>query len=140
MDILLLVFQTVLKGLPFLISHFLVTCFIFFLGLWVYLKITPFDEFDLIKKGNVAASISLMGASLGIALPLAFCLSSSLNIIDIIIWGSISVLIQLFCYKFVDYILKDLPKRIEDGQISSAVFLFSLKISLSFVNSAAISG
>ena len=140
MDILFLVFQSVLNGLPFLISHFLGTCFIFFVGLWVYLKITPFDEFKLIKEGNLAASISLMGASLGIALPLSFCLSSSLNIIDIFVWGSISVLIQLLCYKVVDYILKDLPKRIEDGQISSSILLFSLKISISFINSAAISG
>ena len=140
MDILFLVFQSVLNGLPFLISHFLATCFIFFVGLWVYLKITPFDEFKLIKEGNLAASISLMGASLGIALPLSFCLSSSLNIIDIFVWGSISVLIQLLCYKLVDYILKDLPKRIEDGQISSSILLFSLKISISFINSAAISG
>ena len=139
MEIWLLIFQSVKSGFPFLISHFSTAIVIFLIGLWLYTKVTPMNELDLIKNGNIAASISFLGACIGVAIPLAVCLASSVNIADIIIWGSIAVALQLICFRVVDLVLKDISKRIIDNEISIAIALVGCKISVALINAAAIS-
>jgi putative membrane protein len=140
MEIFLLILQSVKSGLPFLISHFFTAIVIFVSGLWVYTKVTPMNELELIKGGNIAASLSFAGACVGIAIPLAVCLSSSVNIVDIIVWGSIAVILQLVCFKVVDFFLKDLSLRIIDGEISISIVLVGFKLSIAVLNAAAVAG
>ena len=140
MEIFLIILQSVKSGLPFLISHFIVSISIFLIGLWVYTIVTPMNELDLIRSGNIAASISFFGACIGIAVPLAVCLTSSVNVIDIIVWGSIAVILQLICFKVVDFFLKDLSERIIKGEVGASISLISFKISIAILNAAALSG
>ena len=140
MEIFLIILQSVKSGLPFLISHFIISIGIFLLGLWVYMLVTPMNELTLIRSGNIAASISLFGACIGIAIPLAVCLASSVNAVDIMVWGSIAVILQLVCFKVVDMFLKDLPKRIIEGEVAVSIVLVSFKISIAILNAAALSG
>ena len=140
MEIFPLILQSVKSGLPFLISHFFTAIVIFVSGLWVYTKVTPMNELELIKGGNIAASLSFAGACVGIAIPLAVCLSSSVNIVDIIVWGSIAVILQLICFKVVDFFLKDLSLRIIDGEISISIVLVGFKLSIAVLNAAAVAG
>jgi putative membrane protein len=98
------------------------------------------NELELIKGGNIAASLSFAGACVGIAIPLAVCLSSSVNIVDIIVWGSIAVILQLICFKVVDFFLKDLSLRIIDGEISISIVLVGFKLSIAVLNAAAVAG
>ena len=62
------------------------------------------------------------------------------SISEIMIWGLAAILIQIFCFKIVDILIKDLPKRIERGEISSSILLFSIKLGVALLNSAAIAG
>jgi putative membrane protein len=140
MEIFLLILQSVKSGLPFLISHFFTAVVIFVSGLWVYTKVTPMNELELIKDGNIAASLSFAGACVGISIPLAVCLSSSVNIADIIVWGSIAVILQLICFKVVDFFLKDLSSRIIDGEIGISIVLVGFKLSIAVLNAAAVAG
>ena len=139
MEILSIILLSVKSGLPFLISHFVVSVGIFLIGLWVYTLVTPINELELIKADNIAASISFLGACIGISIPLAVCLASSINVIDILVWGSIAVILQLVCFKVVDFFLKDLSKRIIDGEAGVAIVLVSFKVSIAILNAAALS-
>ena len=135
-----LIFGGLLNGLPFLISHFVTSVIVLLIGVIIYLFITPMKEIALIRQKNNAAAISFSGALIGLALPLASSLSASGSIYEIIVWGFVAIIIQLFCFKVVDILINDLPKRIENGEISSSILLFSIKISVAQLNSAAISG
>ena len=75
-----------------------------------------------------------------IGIPLASSLSVSNSILEIIIWGLTAIVLQLLCFKVTDTFLKDLSKRIEDNQLATSILLFSIKISVSLINSAAIIG
>ena len=132
--------SALITGLPFLISHLFITLCLLFLGITSYIFLTPIKELKLIKDGNLSASISFSGALLGIGIPLASSLSVSNSILEIIIWGLTAILLQLLCFKVTDTFLKDLSKRIEDDQLATSILLFSLKISVSLINSAAIIG
>ena len=72
--------QSFLAGIPFLLSHFGVTVLMLVIGVFIYMLITSHDERALIRDGNTAAAISLAGAILGLAIPLAFCMASSVNV------------------------------------------------------------
>tara|TARA_Y100000766_G_C18437288_1_gene379601 strand:+ start:101 stop:511 length:411 start_codon:yes stop_codon:yes gene_type:complete len=132
--------SALITGLPFLISHLFITLCLLFLGITSYIFLTPIKELKLIKDGNLSASISFSGALLGIGIPLASSLSVSNSILEIIIWGLTAIVLQLLCFKVTDTFLKDLSKRIEDNQLATSILLFSIKISVSLINSAAIIG
>ena len=132
--------SALITGLPFLISHLFITLCLLFIGITSYIFLTPIKELKLIKDGNLSASISFSGALLGIGIPLASSLSVSNSILEIIIWGLTAIVLQLLCFKVTDTFLKDISKRIEDDQLATSVLLFSIKISVSLINSAAIIG
>ncbi len=132
--------SALITGLPFLISHLFITLCLLFIGITSYIFLTPIKELKLIKDGNISASISFSGALLGIGIPLASSLSVSNSMLEIIIWGLTAIVLQLLCFKVTDTFLKDLSKRIEDDQLATSILLFSIKISVSLINSAAIIG
>ena len=132
--------QSFLAGIPFLLSHFGVTVLMLVIGVFIYMWITSHDERALIRDGNTAAAISLAGAILGLAIPLAFCMASSVNVYDIVIWGMVTLVIQLATFWIIDVWLKDLSKRIEEGQVGTAILLVSVKLAVASINAAAVSG
>ena len=104
--------QSFLSGIPFLLTHFGVTLVMLVVGVFVYVKITSHDEMALIRDGNSAAAVSLSGAILGLAFPLAFCRANSVNIYDIVIWGIVALVIQLITFLVIDLWLRDLSQKI----------------------------
>lgn len=132
--------QSFLAGIPFLLSHFGVTALMLVIGVFIYMWITSHDERALIREGNTAAAISLAGAILGLAIPLAFCMASSVNVYDIVIWGIVTLVIQLATFWIIDIWLRDLSKRIEEGQVGTAILLVSVKLAVASINAAAVSG
>ena len=132
--------QSFLAGIPFLLSHFGVTVLMLVIGVFIYMRITSHDERKLIREGNTAAAVSLAGAILGLAIPLAFCMASSVNVYDIVIWGIVTLVIQLATFWIIDIWLRDLSKRIEEGQVGTAILLVSVKLAVASINAAAVSG
>ena len=133
------IFSSLISGLPFLITHFATALLMLGLAVYIYEKITPYRELELVREGNVAASISLSGAVLGLAIPLAVVLSGSINIWDIIIWGVVILIIQIAAFFLANVVIDDLKGRIERDEIGAAILLFSGKISIALLNAAAIS-
>lgn len=134
------VWHTLVSGLPVLAAHFGVTILMLVAGIWIYTRITPYDELELIRGGNIAAAVSLAGASLGLAIPLAFCMAVSVNVVDIVMWGLVALGIQLAGFRVTDWLLRDLPGRIRAGETGPAILLASIKLSIAAINAAAITG
>lgn len=134
------VLQSLVSGLPVMVLHFAVTVVMLVIGIRVYTLITPYNEFELIRDGNVAAAVSLAGACLGLAIPLAFCMAASVNTLDIILWGAAALIIQLLGFRATDWLLKDLPSRIEAGEVGAAILLVGVKLSVASINAAAVAG
>ena len=134
------VIQSFFSGFPVLLLHFSVTLAMLGLGVTIYQLITPYHELDLIRAGNNAAAISLSGAIVGLALPLAVSMASSVSVWDIIIWGMVSLVIQLLAYRLGDAVLKGLPARIEAGEIGPAILVAAIKFAVAMINAAAVAG
>lgn len=134
------VIQSFISGLPFLLLHFGLTLLMLALGTVIYVMLTPYHEIDLIRQGNKSAALSFGGVLVGLAIPLAASLKGSVNAYDILIFGALALVLQLLAYRIADLVLKDLPERIKADEIGAAIMLVSIKLSISLINAAAISG
>ena len=134
------VIQSFLAGFPVLILHTSVTVAMLVAAIFVYIKITPYDELKLIRGGNTAAAVSLSGAIIGLALPLAFSMASSISVWEVLIWGPVTLALQLIAFRVTDIVLKDLPKRIVDAEMGPAILLVSIKLATATINAAAVTG
>jgi putative membrane protein len=124
------IIQSLISGVPVLALHLVTTFAILIAGMGVYMWITPYEDLKLVREGNTAAAIALGGAFLGLAIPLAGSLSGSVTALDILLWGVVTVVVQLVCFKVVDWVLRGLPKRIAEGQLSAAIFLAFVKVAV----------
>jgi putative membrane protein len=134
------VLQSLLAGFPYLMLHFGVTLAIWLAGVWLYTVSTPYRELTLIRQNNPAAAITLGGAMLGLAIPLAFAMAASVNVVDILIWGGVTILVQIVVFRAIDLVLRGLPKRVEAGEIGPAILVSATKLSVAAFNAAAVTG
>jgi putative membrane protein len=102
----------------------------------VYVLLTPWKELALVRNGNGAAGLALAGAIVGLAIPIASTLASSVSLIDLVIWGAIALLLQLIAYRVVDMLLRDIPKRIEDDEAGAAIVLIAAKLASALILAA----
>jgi putative membrane protein len=129
------------KGFPTFALHGSMTVVILLLGLWIHTALTPYRELKLVQENNAAAGLSLGGSAVSLAVPLAFAMASSLNWADILIWGIITVVVQLIALRIVDiFILPDLAKRIRHGEVAAASVLVGVKLAFGFILAAAVAG
>ncbi|TAJ69282.1 MAG: DUF350 domain-containing protein [Phenylobacterium sp.] len=129
--------QAFAAGFPVFLAHAGVTVIILFAAAALYVLLTPHKEITLIREGNTAAAVSLGGVLLGLAIPLAASLRASTNVIEIGLWGAVTVVVQLLVFRLVDMILRGLPKRIQEGEISAAALLVGAKIATALIVAAA---
>ena len=129
--------QAFAAGFPVFLAHAGVTVAILFAAVALYVLLTPHKEITLIREGNTAAAVSLAGVLVGLAIPLAASLKASTNVIEIGLWGAVTVVVQLLVFRLVDLVLRGLPKRIQEGEISAAALLVGAKLATALVIAAA---
>lgn len=130
--------QAFATGFPLTLLHAGVTLLILILGTAVYALLTPHKEIALIRDGNSAAAISLGGVMVGLSIPLAVSLKASTSVVEIFIWGVATIAVQLLVFRLVDLVLRGLPQRIQDGELSAAALLVAAKIATALVLAAAV--
>ena len=132
--------QAFAAGFPIFLLHTGVTVAILFAAAALYILLTPHKEITLIREGNAAAAVSLSGVLVGLAIPLAASLKASTNILEVALWGVVTVVVQLLVFRLVDMILRGLPKRIQEGEISAAALLVGAKLATALILAAAVAG
>jgi putative membrane protein len=125
-------------GFPDFIIQLAVALGLFIVSLFIYTVMTPHKELALIRAGNPSASLAYGGVIVGLAIPLGSCLAHSFGLFDLLIWGVVTLLIQLLAFRFADIFLRGLPRRIAEGDVAAAVFLMSIKIGLALIMAGAV--
>lgn len=111
---------------------------LFIASLIIYVLMTPHKELALIRAGNPSAALAFGGVVVGLAIPLGSCLEHAYGLLDLLIWGVVTLLLQLLAFRFADMILRGLPRRIAEGDVAAAVFLMSVKIGLALILAGAV--
>jgi putative membrane protein len=108
--------------------------------LLLYTNLPPHREIALIRAGNTAAAIALIGALLGFVVPLASVIAHSASLVELAVWGIVALLVQLGGFLIALLVLPHLPSAIERGNIADAVFLAGLSVSLGLLDAACMAG
>ena len=127
-----------LSTLPAFLAYFVGALALTAAFLWVYMKVTPWDEFRLIGAGNAAAAISLAGAVIGFVMPLASVIAHSAGWLDMIVWGVIALLVQVLVYVVARVVVPGLALGIETGKIPLAAALATGSLAVGLLNAACI--
>lgn len=125
-----------LTGLPAFAAYFglalvLLTAFVF-----IYVRVTPYREIQLIRDGNAAAAASLGGALIGFALPVASAIENSVSILDMLMWAAVALIVQLIAYALVRLLVPAIASHIQEGKVASGVFLGAASIAIGLLNAA----
>lgn len=128
------------NSLTGIVPHFLyfaLALVVVLVYLSIYVAVTPYKELALIRQGNQAAAISLGGALVGFAIPLARTVAQSVSIPDLLIWSAVAMVAQLLTYGIVRLALPALAIDIKEGRTAAATFLSAMAISVGLLNAAA---
>lgn len=102
----------------------------------IYVFVTPYDEIKLIRENNMAAAVSLSGAVLGFAMPIANVISHSDTLLDLAVWGVIAGIVQLLAWGVARVALPTLKEDISANRVAPAVFVAALSLTVGLINAA----
>jgi putative membrane protein len=125
-----------LAGLPYFAAYFGLSLVLLTACLALYVAITPYPELKLIREGNAAAAATLAGVLIGFALPLASAVAHSVSLLDMLLWATIALVVQLFVYGIVRLAVPQIAKNVRDGQVASGVFLGAFAVAVGILNAA----
>ncbi len=131
-------FEPVINALPAFASFFATAIGLLGGFLALYIFITPYSELRLIREGNVAAAVSLGGALLGFAMPIAVSVAISHNLYAMIGWGVVAGAVQLLAYVIARLVLPRINQNIQEGKLASGIFLASLSLGTGILNAGCI--
>lgn len=118
------------------VTYLLGAAVLFALFQFIYTRITPHKEFELIRSGNVAAAIALGGAIFGFAIPASNVIAYSISILDFVVWAVIAALVQLLAFLVTSLVLKGTSERIKKGEIAAGIYVAAVAISVGMLNAA----
>lgn len=125
-----------LLTLPAFALYFLSAIILLMLFLAIYTRVTPQHEWRLIRDGNAAAAISLSGAMVGFAIPLASAIINSLSLIDALVWGLVALIVQCGTFFAARLLFSKLPERITAGETAAGVIVAGMSITVGLLNAA----
>ena len=122
-----------MTSILFFLLFFLTAVAVLILFLYLYAKVTPYDDYVLIfEENNVAAALGFGGAIVGLSIPLYSALVSSVSYFDFFIWALVAMLVQLlFAYGATKKKGKfSFEQKIQDGNVSAGMLMSFLSIGL----------
>ena len=62
------------------------------------------------------------------------------GVMDVIVWGLTALVLQLVMFRLVDFVVRGLSTRIENGEMASAAVLVGVKIGGALLTASALNG
>src|SRR5690606_2317580 len=128
-----------LAGLPPFLAYFAVAVLLVLIFIRVYTWVTPHDELALIRANNPSAALAFGGALIGFALPLSSAITHSLSLLDCAVWGAVALRVQALTFVAVRITIRQLPERIERGEVAAGILAAAVAVSIGFINAASMS-
>ena len=118
------------------VTYILGAAVLFALFQFIYTRVTPHKEFELIRAGNVSAAVALGGAIVGFAIPASNVIAYSISILDFVVWAVIAAVVQLLAFLLTSLVLKGTSERIKRGGLAAGIYVAAVAISVGMLNAA----
>ena len=104
----------------------------------LYAAITPHEELKLIKANQAGAAISMSGAMIGFAIPMASIIAQAVTIFDFLFWGVVAGLAQLAAFWAFRLVFPKISGRIEGGEVAAPTVLAATHVVIGLINAASL--
>jgi putative membrane protein len=104
-----------------------------------YLKITPISELSLIRQGNSACALSLIGTMIGYSITLISSMLHSASMLDFVIWGIGAAVIQVVVYFITTLLIPKANQELKNNNVAVGILFFGLSVSIGILNAASLS-
>ncbi len=125
-----------LAGLPAFLAYFCTALVAVLAYLFVYTRVTPHNEFALIRDNDPAAAVALGLSLLGFVLPVVSAIAHAANLLDCLIWSLIALIVQIIVYFIVRIPIPNLSQRIAAGELAAAIWLGLSSVAAGALNAA----
>jgi putative membrane protein len=122
--------------LPAFIAYFCLATVLVIAFLLIYTRITPMNEFELIRKNVPGAAIALGLSLFGFSLPLASAIAHASDLVDCAVWGVVAIIVQIIAFYAVRIPVPDLSNRIAAGDVAPAIWLGLSSITAGLLSAA----
>ncbi|MGH8819222.1 MAG: DUF350 domain-containing protein [Achromobacter pestifer] len=102
----------------------------------VYIAVTSYKEFELIREGNIAAVLSYGGALVGFSFTLASSIAVHASFVMFLVWGVAAMVVQLVVYVAMDKTIRGMDEAIEQNNIAMGGLMGAISLSAGVVNAA----
>jgi len=117
------------------LSYFVVSLLLLLAFVAIYVRFTPYRDFELIAHDNSAVSVTLAGAVLGFTFPLVAAIYYTQSLGEMLVWAGITCAVQLAVF----VVLRRQARRIEEGHMSSAIMVATFSVAIGLLNAVSIS-
>ena len=126
-----------LDAFPDFLAYFGTAIAIAVVFLLVYVTITPHKEMTLIREGNSAAAVQLVGTFIGFAIPVATVISHSVIIPDMLMWGAVAAIVQLLVFFVIARLaFRAIAQRIAEKCVASGIFVGGIGLGVGILQAA----
>ncbi|CAM3971981.1 DUF350 domain-containing protein [Bordetella tumbae] len=100
----------------------------------IYTAITRYNEFALVRAGNIAALLSFGGALLGFSLTVCVSIAVHATFVMFLVWGFAAMAVQIVVYAVVSRGIRGMNEAIEENNIAMGGLLGLISLSAGVVN------
>ncbi len=120
-------------------THVIAAAILLGVFIFIYTRITPFDEIALIHAGEVSAALSLGGAVVGFSLTLGASIVYNASLFGVIGWAVVAMVAQVVVYAVASRLMHTVKTEIERGNTAMGGFIGALSLSAGVINAACLS-
>lgn len=105
--------------------------------MFIYVRLTPYKEYDLIRQGNRTAALALAGNIIGYAIVIYTAIAHSVGWLDMALWGAIGLLAQYIAYQIIQRIvIIGWAQQVENDNVAAGILAAAVSIAIGLLNAA----
>lgn len=105
----------------------------------IYLRVTPFDEIALIRKGCIAPAFSFGGTLIGFSYTVASGILHLPSYLAFLAWAGVAMVIQLLAFMAFEKAMPDMKNALESNNAAMGALIGATSLSLGLINGACLS-
>ncbi len=125
-------FEPIILYMAYVASGLALLAIFFF----VYTKLTPYREVELLKHGNRAVAYFLGGAMLGFSATIASAIMTHSTFPGFLGWAAGALVVQLVVYVGLNRLFSDLQKHIEENNAAVGALSGATSFCAGLINAA----
>jgi putative membrane protein len=104
----------------------------------VYTRLTPYDERQRIRDGNVAVAVFFSGAMIGFTATIASGILSHAHYGSFVAWSLVALVVQLLVYAVMQRMFPNLQDALESGNLAVGMLGGAAALSAGLINAACV--